>query len=141
MLTRRQFLGRSTTVLLLIPIASACDSDDTNHTPPPTQPLTPDAEVIAPDAPTGGGCLEETSTLVDSHVHMVCVRTDDLANPPPTGVTYTTTDVSAHTHTITLSAAQLTSINGGTEVTVTTSVTVDPVNGDPHSHQFMIVKM
>ena len=71
---------------------------------------------------------------------MVCVLTTDLTNPPQAGATYTTTSNSGHTHTVALTQAQLSSIEAGDDVPVTTSSNVDPTNGQPHTHEFMIVK-
>jgi hypothetical protein len=54
---------------------------------------------------------------------------------------YTTSNVGSHTHTVTLTAANLTAINGGQVVTVTSSSDVDPTNHMNHSPDFMIKKM
>ena len=128
MLTRRAFLTRSTTVLLLVPIAASCTSSSySNPNPGPN---------------TSGGCdgIDATSTVVDAHDHMVCVLTSDLTNPPAAGVTYTSTNASGHTHSVTLTHDQLAAVEAGTEVTVTSSVAVDTYNGQSHTHEFMVVK-
>ncbi len=136
MLNRRELLSRLTTTLLLIPIATNCSS---SSSPPNQQQPHPDA----PEPDSGGGCdgFERTSTVDASHTHMVCILTADLTNPPAAGVTYVTTSVGSHTHNVTLTSDQLTMIQAGTEVTVVTSSTVDPINGFAHTHQFMIMKM
>jgi hypothetical protein len=64
---------------------------------------------------------------------MVTVLATDLTTPPSAGVTYTTTLMNGHEHMVSLSAAQLTSIEAGQEVTVTSSST-------GHTHAFMIMK-
>jgi hypothetical protein len=68
----------------------------------------------------------------------------DLQSPPAGGATYVTSsapdplatgapDDGAHTHTVTLSQAQLSSIKSGQTVTVTTSNNLD------HTHTFAVV--
>ena len=131
MLTRRELLTRGTTLLLLVPIVSSCSSSSMSSQAP-----------APPDSETGGTCtgIESTSTIAQSHDHMVCVPTTDLTNPPASGATYTTTNVSEHMHTMTLSQAQLSAIEAGTTVTLTTSSVVDPIDGVLHSHSFSIMK-
>jgi hypothetical protein len=62
-------------------------------------------------------------------------------SPPAAGVTYTTSNVGAHTHMITLTAANLTALAGGQLVTVRSTTDLDPTNNMQHSHDFMIKKM
>jgi hypothetical protein len=62
------------------------------------------------------------------------VESTDLTTPPAKGVTFTTSVAEDHTHTVTLTQAQLQTIAMGQEVTVPTSVT------DGHMHTFMVVK-
>ncbi|HET7502923.1 MAG TPA: hypothetical protein VFK02_18010 [Kofleriaceae bacterium] len=57
-----------------------------------------------------------------------------MATPPAAGVTYTTSNVGGHVHTITLSQTQLTSLNSGQMVTVTST------NDSAHTHTFTIKK-
>jgi hypothetical protein len=54
-------------------------------------------------------------------------------NPPSGGVVYTTSVNAGHSHTVSLTQAQLQSIEGGTAVMVTTS--------SPAPHNFTISKM
>jgi hypothetical protein len=115
-MNRREFLSRSMTTLLIIPVAggiAACGSDS----PSPS--------------PTCDGVLT-TSTVTEGHTHTLCVPTGDLTNPPSAGQTYTTSMNAAHTHTVTLTQQQLQMINTGGTVTVTSS--------SPASHDFMIHK-
>jgi hypothetical protein len=60
------------------------------------------------------------------------VPATDLAAPPAAGATYTTSFNDGHDHTVTLTAAQLTSIESGGSVTITTSA--------PNAHNFTITK-
>lgn len=116
MLTRREFLSQTGYVtLVLAPLAAACGSSSSS---------------------TGGGSCDgvsSTSTVVSAHSHTVCVPTTDLASPPPGGMTYTSSGPEP-VHTITLTAAQLTSIQGGQSVTVTSS------SAGAHTHDFTIAK-
>jgi len=91
----------------------------------------------------GGSCdgVESTSTNVAAHTHTLCVPTADLTSPPAGVKMYTTSNVGSHTHVVMLTAANLTAINGGQTVTVTSSTDPDPINGMAHSHDFMIKKM
>jgi hypothetical protein len=127
MQSRRDFLIRATTTLLLVPIAARCTTSSQNG--PPT-------------GPNNSGCdgVDSTSSVVDYHDHTVCVLTTDLTNPPQTGARYTTSSNGGHTHTVTLTQAQLASIENGDDVTITTSSNVDPQNNVAHTHEFMITK-
>lgn len=122
MFTRRELLSRGTTLLLLIPVVGCSSSSDNAG---------------------GGSCagVESTSTVNAAHSHTVCVLTTDLMNPPAGGVTYTTSNVGSHTHQVSLSAANLTAINGGATVPVTSTSDPDPLTNEVHSHDFLIKKM
>jgi hypothetical protein len=127
MLTRRQLLTRGTTVLLLAPILS---------------PLLSSCSSSSGDDTGGGTCdgIDSTSTVNASHSHTVCVPTTDLTSPPSAGATYTSSNDGNHTHTIMLTMAQLTMIEAGTAVTVTSSSDVDPINGADHTHDWTLMK-
>ena len=115
--TRREFLEKTTVMLLMIPVAAACNSN--NSTP-------------SPSVGDGGCAIQPTSTITAGHNHMLCVLATDLANPPSGGVTYTTTISQSHTHDVSLTQAMLQQIAMGGSVTVTTSVT------NSHTHDFLI---
>lgn len=129
MLTRRQLLARGSTLLLLTPILSSvlagCSSDSSGAEP----------DAGSGSGSSGGTCegIFSTSTVDDGHSHTVCVLTTDLTNPPAAGVTYTSSSV-GHTHHITLTMAQLASINGGDSVTVTST------SDAGHTHNWTIKK-
>lgn len=115
--TRREVLS-ATTMLLLVPLAPlACSSSSSSS-----------------GASGGNGCdgIFETSTVTNNHTHTLCVPTTDLTKPPAAGVVYTTSVSEDHSHTVSLTQAQLQSIEGGTAVTVTTS--------SPAPHNFTISK-
>ena len=116
--TRREFLEKTTVMLMMIPVAAACTSNNSN--PSPTNPV------------EGGCAIQPTSSVTNGHNHMLCVLATDLANPPSGGVTYTTTIAQSHTHDVSLTQAMLQQIAAGTTVTVTTSVS------NSHTHDFMI---
>jgi hypothetical protein len=126
-MTRRELLSKSTVLLLLVPVA-ACGSSSSG---------TPDSDagVILPDedAATCDGVFS-IGTVDDNHTHSLCVPTTDLKTPPAGGSTYTTSNTDGHTHPVTLTAAQLASIESGTTVTVTTGGT------SPYPHTFTILK-
>jgi hypothetical protein len=115
MLTRRELVTGTTIALLLVPIAACGSSGGTT--------------------PGSASCsgVSSTSSVALGHTHTVCVLETDLTSPPSTGATYTTSGPDPM-HTIELTAAQLSSINGGQSVSVTTST-----NGG-HDHQFVLLK-
>src|ERR1700756_3207080 len=98
MIHRRQFLQDAYVTLLLIPIANAACSSDTT-----------------PTTLSGDDCdgVSSTSTVTASHMHTVCVAASDLTSPPSGGATFTTSSANGHSHQITLTQAQLASIQMG----------------------------
>lgn len=112
--SRREFVFGATVALTLVPIA-ACGSNSSDSS----------------TASCSG--LSSTSSVAAGHIHTVCVPETDLTSPPPGGAIYTTSGPEP-THTISPTAAQLTAINGGQPVTLTTST-----NGG-HDHQFVLSK-
>jgi hypothetical protein len=114
MQTRREFVRQATVTLFLVPLAAVACSSSSNGS-------------------SSGGCdgLDPTSTVALGHTHTVCVLSSDLSSPPSGGVTYTTSGPDP-THTVTLTQAQLQSIQSGQSVTVTTSV------ANNHTHDFTI---
>jgi hypothetical protein len=138
MQNRRQFLctvlhtaAGATATLVLTPILGACGSSENNNTTPTptttTNPTTPGCD--------GAGA---TSTNTLGHTHTVCVPLADINNPPAAGNTYTTSAATfqgvAHTHQITLSQAQLTTLAKGGTVTVTTTIV------ESHTHDFTLLE-
>ncbi|MGO9000215.1 MAG: hypothetical protein ACLQVI_43355 [Polyangiaceae bacterium] len=124
-LTRREVLSKST-VLLLVPIAGsavACSSSNNSSSSSVIQ--------ASEDASACNGIFE-ISTVTNNHDHSLCVLTTDLTDPAAAGVTYTTSFNDGHAHTVSLTQAQLQSIEAGTAVTVTTS--------SPYAHNFTISK-
>ncbi len=112
--SRREFVFGATVALVLVPVA-ACSSNSSDGS----------------TADCSG--LSSTSSVAEGHTHTVCVPETDLTSPPSGGATYTTSGPEP-THTISPTAAQLTAINGGQSVTLTTST-----NGG-HDHQFVLSK-
>ena len=84
----------------------------------------------------GGSCdgVDGVSTEAFGHTHTVCVPQATLDEPPAEGTIITTDRVAdTHTHTITLTTKQLTTLaDESGMVTVTTSATLD------HTHQFTL---
>ena len=125
MLTRRELLARGTTVLLLVPIISSCSSNNSSSA----------------DAAASCSGIDSTSTVNADHTHDICVPTTDLTNPPAAGVTYTSTNVGMHTHTLMLTQAQLMTIeSGGSVGPITSSATNDPIDNMVHTHDWTIMK-
>ncbi len=92
-----------------------------------------------PDGPSNSCAgTDPLSTVNEGHTHSVCVPTSDMTNPPAAGATYTSSNDGNHTHTITLSAAQLSMIASGQSVHVTSSSDVDPKTGLAHTHDWTI---
>lgn len=73
-----------------------------------------------------------TSTTVDGHSHTVTLSRADIQALPAGGLSVTTTSVNSHTHTLSLTKAQCESINNSIQVVVETSV------NNNHSHGFAI---
>jgi hypothetical protein len=73
-----------------------------------------------------------TSTSNNAHTHDITVRAADLA--AGVQVTYTATTVSGHSHTVTITAAQINDINSGKSDSIGSSVDLG------HAHDFVIKK-
>jgi hypothetical protein len=116
MMNRREFVSEATIAFLLVPIAACGSSGGTT-----------------PGSASDCSGVTSTSSVAFGHTHTVCVLETDLTSPPGGGVTYTTSGPDP-THTIALSAPQLTMMNGGQSVTVSTST-----NGG-HNHQFVLIR-
>jgi hypothetical protein len=128
MFSRREFLSRATVTLFLVPVAAACGSSSGSG-------------AAAGDGDGGGACvgLDPTSSVVDDHTHTVCVPATDLENPPSGGATYTTSPpesagavIAGALHTVALTSAQLSMVQTGQSLTVTTST------DGGHNHQFVL---
>jgi hypothetical protein len=80
-----------------------------------------------------GGDFTVTSSVNDAHTHDITVKAADLA--AGVSVTYTSTNVGGHTHDVTLTPAIINDINSGKG---------DTVSGTPaangHSHGWLIKK-
>lgn len=85
-----------------------------------------------PTIPCDGVAARSSSEA--GHTHDVCVPQSDLKNPPADGATYTTTTDDGHSHTIFLAAPQLSEIDRGEIVRVTTS------NAAGHVHSFTLAR-
>jgi hypothetical protein len=83
---------------------------------------------------TGGGsaCTSPQASDATGHTHTVSVPASALSSTTPQ--TFTTSDVGAHTHMITLSVADLGSLSSGQTVSA-----VSTENGStPHTHTYMV---
>jgi hypothetical protein len=82
-------------------------------------------------APSAFASVQGTSTAVNAHSHTANVPASDQEKPVNTS--YTSSTSLDHTHMVTLTASQLSSLGLGGSVTVTS--TVSTVTGS-HSHDF-----
>ena len=73
------------------------------------------------------------STFVNGHSHTVNISASDQMHPADQ--VYTTSNAAGHTHTLVVTAKQLTSIATGESVTVTSGVSAMTGN---HTHDFII---
>lgn len=117
MLTRRAFLhGSAATItgatVTLVLTDLGCSSDDGGRT-------TSTSPTLACDG------IGSVSSETGGHRHEVCVRDSDLASPPSSGVTITTSVSDGHTHTLVLAQAQLQALAAGSAVTLSTRVAED----------------
>lgn len=86
------------------------------------------AAVLAP------GDFVVPSTSVNSHTHNITVRAADLAAGVQVVYTSTFAGSTPHTHTVTITPAQITDINGGKTDAITSSTDLN------HNHEFVIKK-
>jgi len=82
-------------------------------------------------SPSGVADVQSTSRVANSHTHTANVPASDQLHPADT--TYTSSTDSAHSHMVTLTANQLSTIASGGSVTVTS--TSSAVTGN-HTHDF-----
>jgi len=82
-------------------------------------------------SPSGVADILSTSTLVNGHSHTVNVPASDQLHPVDS--TYTSSTDAAHTHMVTLTASQLSTLASGGSVTATS--TASAVTGT-HAHDF-----
>ena len=82
-------------------------------------------------APSAYAAVSATSTTVNAHNHDANIPASDQQKPVDT--TYTSSSTLNHTHMVTLTASQLSSLGAGGSVTVTS--TSSTVTGN-HSHDF-----
>jgi hypothetical protein len=138
MVTRREFLRGSAgvvstaTVTLLVTRLIGCGTTD-NGTATSTGTTLPACDGVG-----------ATSGVTLGHTHDVCVAASDLTSPQAAGMTYTTTpsvlNGLAHTHTISLTQAQLQAIQAGQTVMVESS-TPSTAAIESHTHSFVLVRM
>ncbi|OGF97133.1 MAG: hypothetical protein A2Z06_01440 [Candidatus Glassbacteria bacterium RBG_16_58_8] len=117
---RREFIIRVGESVIVVPLVLHAVSCDDGYNSGGTGPS---------DTPYG---FNVTSSTSSGHTHSVEVLYADLSSPPQNGVTYGSTSTGGHSHSITLTQQQLTTINGGGEVTVTST------NNEGHTHGWTI---
>ncbi len=95
----------------------------------------------SPSSPgtVGTADIVVTSTVSLNHTHQIRVKGSDVDTPPVADktidtTTYGTAGYGGHSHTVTLTPQDYQTIQGGGQVTVTTSVV------ESHTHDFTISK-
>lgn len=129
---RRDFFVRIGGMALALPVVTklAACGDDGGDPPPPDAPPAPDAP--PPDAPAQLNCDNGTDvTIGTNHGHELVVSAADVAAGAEK--TYNIQGVSAHPHTVVLTAADFTALQQGQTVTVTSS------NDAAHTHEVTVV--
>jgi hypothetical protein len=153
---RREFLASVGKVIVILPAGAtwiACENNNnTAGGAPPGTPVdasvprdlsTPAAEDMAgqpapeedmaqqpADMAMASGSLQWTSTVVSAHSHTFAITMATLASPPGGGLQQSTGAAQGHVHTVTLTQADLATIDGGGTVVSTTSIAVG------HDHMF-----
>jgi hypothetical protein len=91
----------------------------------------------APGAPAtqSGGMDVYTSSVAGAHTHTFTMADSAISAPPTDGVSGDSSTDASHSHTVAISADQLTSVGMGESVEVTSGVT------SSHSHVFTFVKI
>jgi hypothetical protein len=89
------------------------------------------------DAPPqkNGNQIIYTSSRVDGHIHTFALDVAAFTAPPAAGVTGSTSVGGGHTHALSITTAQLQSVNGGQSLMVTTQ------SASGHTHVFTFVKV
>jgi len=88
--------------------------------------------VADPSIPCGG--VGARSSSVQGHAHDVCVPKSDLASPPAHASSYVTTTVKGHAHLVSIESTQLSAIQRGERVHLTTAMEAG------HVHAFVLVR-
>lgn len=89
---------------------------------------------------TGPYIYNYTSTDADNHNHRARLYSTELSVPPAEGVSDTSSTVADHSHSITVTQAQLTAINNGSQITISMGSATDPNTGVSHTHNVTLVK-
>jgi hypothetical protein len=76
-----------------------------------------------------------TSSVVGDHSHTFGIETAAIDTPPANGVNGPSSVVESHSHSVVVSSAQLSSIDAGETVQVTSGTT------DGHTHLFTFLKL
>ena len=91
----------------------------------------------APGAPArlSGSEVIYTSSNVQAHTHTFGIELEDFTEPPANGVDGETSNDQAHTHAVSVSAAELSQVESGDSLKVTTSL------NSGHTHVFTFVRI
>jgi microcystin-dependent protein len=75
-----------------------------------------------------------TSSEVSGHTHQLTITEAQFANPPAAGLKPTSSTDAGHSHLVEITQAQLNDIQGGQSVTVTSAIS------GGHTHSFTLTK-
>ncbi|MGV8119500.1 MAG: hypothetical protein AB2L14_07010 [Candidatus Xenobiia bacterium LiM19] len=89
---------------------------------------------------TGPYIYNYTSTDADNHNHTARLYSNDLSTPPAAGVSDTSSTVLDHSHSIAVTQAQCTSINNGSQITISMASATNPNTGVSHTHNVTLLK-
>jgi hypothetical protein len=137
-LTRHDFLRIGVGFLgaITLPLGLGCPADDGNDEGADSAGTTSNGDdtTTAADAEStaAAGCdMDPSATIATNHGHVLVVPLADVT--AAADVTYDIMGTSAHTHEVTLTAADFASILAGMSVSVTSTT------GDGHTHQVTVV--
>jgi hypothetical protein len=130
---RRQFLLHVGGIVLILPTAGYLVACG-DSTPPTGQTTTQTPPETTPTVTTGNQQFTFTSSLVSGHTHTFTLSQSELTTPPAGGLQRDTALVQAHVHTVMLTEADLLAIDQNQTVVKVTTV------NDGHDHSFSFTK-
>lgn len=98
----------------------------------PEAPASPAVAIADPTIACGG--VGARSSSVNGHTHDICLPKSDLASPPSSASSYVTTTANGHAHLVSLESTELSAIQRGEVVRVTTAEEAG------HVHAFVIAR-
>jgi hypothetical protein len=131
---RKEFLS-TLMVLSLGVFQVSCSSDSDPGTNTTAADTGNDPDVPAAPPKRSGSTVVYTCSTVGQHHHTFVLEDSALATPPPTGINADSSTDGMHSHTVTISAAELADIAKGGSVEVTSG------DAGSHTHVFTFTKL